>query len=490
MKRTAILSVASEIYPLIKTGGLADVAGALPGALAKEGFALRTLVPGYPAVTAAAKRGETVHQWKALFGGPARLVAARAKGLDLFVLVAPHLYGRPGNPYQAPDGADWPDNAFRFAALGKAAAELGRGLLPGFAPAALHCHDWQAGLAPAYLQFCGEGPRPGTVMTVHNLAFQGAFPAALLGPLGFPEAAFTVDGIEYHGQIGFLKAGLRLADRITTVSPTYAAEICSDDFGMGLQGLLRGRADVLRGILNGIDTRVWDPAADRLIPARYDAGTLPLRAANKTALQARLGLAEEPRAPLFGVISRLGWQKGLDLLLAALPVLLQEGGQLALLGAGDPGLEAAYRAAQEAHPGRVGCVIGYDEGLAHLVQAGCDALLVPSRFEPCGLTQLCALRYGAVPVVARVGGLADTVIDASPVALAAGAATGVVFSPVNETMIEAAIRRAAALYREEAIWTALQRSGMATDVTWSGPASEYAALYRGLMPDGGGRRRA
>ena len=481
MKRIAVLSIASEIYPLVKTGGLADVAGALPAALAREGFAVRSLVPGYPAVLAAIRRGQAVHVFPDLFGGPARLLAGRAKGLDLFVLDAAHLYDRPGNPYQQPTGADWPDNAVRFAALAQVGARLGQGLVAGFEPRIVHCHDWQAGLAPAYLAYSGAA-RPGTVMTVHNLAFQGAFPAELLGMLGFAAEAFTVDGIEYHGQIGFLKAGLRLADRITTVSPTYANEICSDEFGMGLQGLLRGRADVLRGILNGIDTGVWNPAEDGLIPSPYNAENLGPRAADKAALQARLGLVEDPAAPLFGVISRLSWQKGLDLLLSALPVLLQEGGQLALLGAGDPGLEAAYRAAAEAHPGRIGCFIGYDEGLAHLVQAGSDALLVPSRFEPCGLTQLCALRYGAVPVVARVGGLADTIVDANSVALASGAGTGVMFSPVNETMLEAAIRRTVRLYRDPETWAQIQSNGMATDVSWAAPAREYAALYRELIP--------
>jgi starch synthase len=290
-----------------------------------------------------------------------------------------------------------------------------------------------------------------------------------------------VDGIEYHGQIGFLKAGLRLADRLTTVSPNYAAEICSPEFGMGLDGLLRGRADVLRGVLNGIDTKVWDPAADSHIPVRYNAASFDRRVENKRALQARFGLAEEQRAPLFGVVSRLGWQKGLDLLLQALPVLLEEGGQLLLLGTGDRELEEAFRRQAVVHAGRIACHIGYDEQVAHLIQAGCDALLVPSRFEPCGLTQLCALRYGTVPVVARVGGLADTVIDASPVALGKGAATGVQFSPVTSVMLEAAIRRAASLYRDEATWRLLQRNGMATDVSWAGPAREYASLYRELL---------
>jgi starch synthase len=480
MKRQSVLSVASEIFPLIKTGGLADVVGALPSALAREGFAVRTLVPGYPAVTAAAKRGEVVHDFADLFGGPARLVASRTKKLDLFVLDAPHLYARAGNPYVGPDGAEWSDNAFRFGALGLVAAKLGQGLVPGFSPRLLHCHDWQAGLAPAYLAF-GEGPRPPSVLTVHNLAFQGSFPATLLKPLGLPKRALTVDGVEYHGQIGFLKAGLRLADRITTVSPTYANEICSNEFGMGLEGLLRGRADLLRGILNGIDTEVWNPATDTLIPSPYNEATITQRSRNKAALQARLGLAIDPRAPLFGVISRLSWQKGLDLLLDAVPVLLAEGGQLALLGAGDPALEEAYRRAAEDYPQRVGCFLGYDEALAHLVQAGCDALLVPSRFEPCGLTQLCALRYGAVPVVARVGGLADTVIDASPVALSRGVATGIQFSPINAVMLEAAIRRAASLYRDEGVWQQIQRNGIATEVSWVGPARAYAGLFRELL---------
>jgi starch synthase len=484
MKRQAVLSIASEIYPLIKTGGLADVAGALPGALKREGFAVHSLVPGYPAVMKALRRAETAHAFPDLFGGPARLLAARAKGLDLFVLDAPHLFDRSGNPYLGPDGKDWPDNAFRFGALGWVGASLGQGLLRGFAPEVVHCHDWQAGLAPAYLAYAG-GSRPATVMTVHNIAFQGVFPAALLTALGLPEHAMTVDGIEYHGQVGFLKAGLRLADRITTVSPTYASEICSAEFGMGFEGLLRGRADVLRGILNGIDTDVWDPATDPLIPARYSVNDLSRRAENKRALQARLGLADAPDAMLFGVISRLGWQKGLDLLLTALPVLLSEGAQLAILGAGDPALAAAFTEAASDHLGRIGCFIGYDEGLAHLVQAGADALLVPSRFEPCGLTQLCALRYGAVPVVARVGGLADTIVDANPVGIAAGTSTGVQFSPVNDTMLEAAIRRAARLYRDRPVWRGMQLNGMATDVSWAAPAREYAVLYRELVPTRG-----
>jgi starch synthase len=344
----------------------------------------------------------------------------------------------------------------------------------------VHAHDWQAGLTAAYMHY-DEGPRPGAVMTVHNLAFQGQCDRRLLADLELPATAFTHDGVEYYGDIGFLKAGLRLSDRITTVSPSYAAEICTPEGGMGLDGLLRGRADKLSGILNGIDVKVWNPSTDDLLAASYDVSDIAPRAANKAGLQARLGLADDPDAPLFAVVSRLSWQKGLDLLLEALPVLLAEGAQLALLGSGDPALQAAFAAAAQAHPLSIGCVFGYDEGLAHRIQAGADALVVPSRFEPCGLTQLCALRYGAVPVVARVGGLGDTVIDAGPMALAAGVATGVQFAPVSTPMLENAIRRTAALYRDPAAWRRLQVNGMAADVSWREPARHYAELYRGLI---------
>jgi starch synthase len=469
-----VLAVASEVFPLIKTGGLADVAGALPLALAAEGVATTTLLPGYPAVIAALEAAEAVHQDPALFGGPARVLRGQAAGLDLLVLDAPHLFGRPGNPYTQPGGADWPDNAARYAALANVAAFVARGGVAGFVPDILHCHDWQAGLAMAYLRF-SPGRRPGTVMTVHNLAFQGLFPAGLLGVLGLPGEAFSVDGVEFYGMIGFLKAGLALADRITTVSPTYAAEIQTAENGFGLDGLLRARAGVLHGILNGIDDAVWNPAADALIAAPFsDAAGRNKK--NKAAVQARFRLQAGPRLVL-GVISRLTWQKGLDLLLEAMDEVIGLGAQLVVLGTGEPGLEAGFAAAATANAGRVGCVIGYDEGLAHQMQAGIDALLVPSRFEPCGLTQLCALRYGALPVVARVGGLADTVIDANEAALAAGAGTGVQF-PVGA--LRPALRRTAALWGQPAVWKRLQANAMAADVSWRRPAAQYAALYRGL----------
>ncbi|HEX5326004.1 MAG TPA: glycogen synthase GlgA [Acetobacteraceae bacterium] len=469
------LAVASEIFPLIKTGGLADVTGALPGALATEAVVVRTLLPGYPAVLEALAAAEPVLRFDDLFGGPARLLAGCAGGLKLFVIDAPHLYARPGGPYGHGDDAQ------RFAALGWVAAELGRGALARFAPDIVHAHDWQAGLAPAYLHYSGVR-RPASVMTVHNLAFQGQFPAYLLGALRLPPAAYSIDGVEYYGSIGFLKAGLHLADRVTTVSPTYADEIRTDVGGMGMGGLLRARGNTVSGILNGIDTTVWNPAADPNLVVGFDAGRLEGRARNKAALQRNLGLVADPAALLVGMVSRLTWQKGADLLAEALAKLLAIGGQLGLLGAGEPRLEAAFTAAAAAHPGRIGVRFGYDEKLAHLIQAGADVIAVPSRFEPCGLTQLCALRYGALPLVARVGGLADTVIDANEMALAAGVATGIQFAPTTREALQAAIGRAGHLWRDPTVWRQVQHNGMASDVGWGGAARRYAAVYRSILP--------
>lgn len=477
-----ILSVVSEVFPLIKTGGLADVAGSLPIALAAEDIAVRTLVPGYPQVKAGIGKAEVAHKFDHLFGGPARLLAAKAHGLDLFVIDAPHLYDRQGGPYVGADGKDYGDNAIRFAALGAVASGIGFGLLPAFVPDVVHAHDWQAGLAPAYLHYAG-GRRPASVTTVHNIAFQGQFPRSLMPALGLPPHAFAIDGVEYYGMIGFLKAGLQLSDRITTVSPGYAAEILLPENGMGLEGLLNQRRAVLHGIINGLDTDVWNPATDKLIATPYDTKSLKARAANKAALKARFGLDLDPGALLFGVVSRLSWQKGLDMLADSLGTLLDMGAQLAVLGAGDPWLAERFMGAARANPGRIGTVLGYDEGLAHLIQAGSDALLVPSRFEPCGLTQLSALRYGALPVVARVGGLADTVVDVNEMAKAAGVGTGVQFSPVTAPALQSALRRTAALWAEPPAWRKVQRNAMATDVSWRLPAAQYAKLFRDLVAE-------
>jgi starch synthase len=479
MSELKVLSVASEIFPLVKTGGLADVAGALPGALAREGLEVRTLVPAYPAVKAKLAHAKTAREYGDLFGGSARVLAGRAADLDLFALDAPHLYQRPGNPYLGADGLDWPDNARRFAALARVGADIGLGAIAGFRPGVVHAHDWQAALAPAYLHF-QDGPRPGTAITIHNLAFQGHFPVSVFGQLGLPDRALTIDGVEYFGGVGFLKAGLQVSDRITTVSPTYAREIMTPEFGMALDGLLRARASVVMGIRNGIDDSVWNPATDPEVAQNYTAMRIDARVRNKAALQARMGLAPDVDRPLFGVVSRLSHQKGLDLLLRALPGLIAKGAQLALLGSGERALESGFAAAAGAGRGSVGCVFGYEEKLAHLIQAGADFILVPSRFEPCGLTQLCALRYGALPVVSRVGGLADTVIDANEAAAAAGVATGFQFSPPSVEALAYALDRALEMIRDPLATRRLRLNGMRADVSWGTPAKRYAALYRSI----------
>jgi len=472
-----ILSAASEIYPLVKTGGLADVTGALPAALASQGVAVTSLLPGYPAVMEALEKPAPFHAYDDLFGGPARLLRGTARGLDIIAIDAPHLFARTGNPYLGPDGKDWPDNAQRYAALGLAAADVAGGINPKYRADILHCHDWQAALGPVYAHFRG-GPK--SVMTVHNIAFQGQFPASVFAMLGLPQEAFAIDGVEYYGTVGYLKGGLATADAITTVSPTYAQEICTPEYGMGLDGLLRARRKLLRGIVNGIDTDVWNPATDSLIPATYSAKTLQKREANRRALEVHFKL-DPSGGLLHGVVSRLTWQKGMDIFAATLDQLVATGARLALLGSGEPAIEAAILEAASRHPGRIGVVTGYDEALSHLIQAGSDTILVPSRFEPCGLTQLYGLRYGAVPVVARTGGLNDTVIDANDAALQAGVATGFQFSPVDEASLDHTLLRVAHAFADRKLWSNIQRRGMEQDVSWPRSAAAYADLYRSLV---------
>lgn len=470
-----VLQVASEGFPFIKTGGLADVVGALPAALAPHGISVTTMLPGYPAVMAALGPVQASENLIDLFGAPARLVRAEAAGRDVLALDAPHFFARAGSPYLAPGGSDWPDNALRFAALGRAAAHAAMRM--GFD--AVHAHDWQAGLAPAYLRFAGASVP--TLFTIHNLAFQGQFRADLFGMLGLPAEAFRTAGLEYFGQVGYLKSGVWFADRITTVSPGYAAEIRTPQWGMGLDGLLRGRGNQVSGILNGLDTEEWNPATDPHLAARYSAADPGPRAANKVELQARMGLKRDARAPLFVFIGRLSWQKGVDLVLEALPAILGNGAQLAILGSGEAELEGRVHGATASQPGRVGSYIGFDEGLARLCYAGADSILMPSRFEPCGLGQLCALRYGAPPIVGRVGGLADTVIDANEMAVAAGVGTGFNFAPVSQEMLGTAIERAIALHRDGEAWARLQANAMASDVSWTRSARQYAGLFRGMI---------
>jgi starch synthase len=477
---TKILAVASEVFPLVKTGGLADVVGALPSALKHHGIDMRVMLPGYPAVVAALKDAKRVHRYDDLFGGPARLLAGRAHGLDLLSVEAPHLFDRPGNPYTGPDGKDWPDNWMRFAALSRAAADVGLGAIKAFVPEIVHAHDWQAALTAAYLNFAVK-PAAKTILTVHNIAFQGQFPATIFASLGLPDEANAIGGIEYYGGVGFLKGGLHYADAITTVSPSYADEITTPEYGMGLDGLLRARRNVLTGVVNGVDTDIWNPASDDHLALSYvPRNFIQRRQANKRAIEQRLDL-EQSDGPLFCVVSRLTWQKGMDILALCLDGLVGQGARLALLGAGDAQLESDFKAAALQYPGRMSVVIGYDESLSHLLQGGADAILIPSRFEPCGLTQLYGLRYGCVPIVSHVGGLADTIVDANEAALDRESATGIQFAPVDVSSLGRAIERATRLYADRKAWNSIQKAGMKTDVSWEKSAARYALLYKKLL---------
>ena len=403
-----------------------------------------------------------------------------AAGRDLLVLDAPHLFDRPGGPYVDAAGMDWPDNWRRFAALGQAGADIAAGAIEGWAPDLVHAHDWQAAMTLAYMRYGAAAGVP-SVMTVHNLAFQGQFGAAIFGELGLPAAAMSLDGVEYYGGVGYLKAGLQAAWQITTVSPTYAREIATPQFGMGLDGLLGARAADLHGIVNGIDTEFWDPRTDRHLAATYSATSLKAgRRANKRAVEERFGLDRDD-GPILCAVSRLTWQKGIDILAMNLDDVVLAGARLAVLGSGDAALEGALLAGVARHRGRAGVAVGYDETLSHLMQGGCDAILIPSRFEPCGLTQLYGLRYGCVPVVARTGGLADTVVDANEAALSAGVATGFQFEPASAAAFLGGVRRAIEVYADPPAWASMQRQGMKSDVSWDRSARKYVGLYRSLV---------
>jgi len=471
-----ILSVTSEIFPLVKTGGLADVTGSLPLALEQCGVETKTLLPGYPVVMESVTRGPRLADLDVL-GQGVGLISATHGDLKLLILDCPALFYRQGGPYIDENGVDHADNWKRFATLSKVAAQIAGGLLPGWQPAVVHTHDWQTALTSAYIRAAGiDVP---SLLTIHNLAFQGQFPAELFPYLDLPPRLLSIDGMEYYGDICFLKAGITTADLLTTVSPTYAREILTEELGMGLGGVLSHRRSALRGIVNGIDMDVWNPATDPHIPATYNDWTLDRRDINRAALVEQFGL-DDDEGPIFSVVSRLTWQKGLDLLTPVIPGLVDLGAKLVVHGQGDRQIVALLEEAAARYPGRVSVKIGFEEELAHLIHAGSDSVIQPSRFEPCGLTQLYALRYGAIPVVARTGGLAETIIDANDAGMGAGVATGFQFKAGSIEDLYHVVERAVHIYERHALWQNLQIQGMKTDFSWGRSAQQYAALYSEL----------
>ena len=470
-----VLFASSEATPFAQTGGLGEVCGSLPHALARAGCDVRLVLPAYGAIL---RRFPALPEHARLriagYPGTCRVLALElAPGLSLWLVDAPALFDRDGGPYADSHGRDWHDNPHRYACFSRAVAQLA--LDPTWRPDVVHCHDWPTGLVPALL---AEVPdRPATVFTIHNLAFAGLCDRDTFDHLGLPPAWWDWQQLEFHGQCAFLKGGLVFADRLTTVSPTYAQEILTPKFGHGLDGLLRHRAHALTGILNGIDTEAWNPHSDQHIAARFDGTDLDARLANKRALQQAFGLEPAAGHLLLGVVSRLTDQKGIDLLVDALRDLGAEDVQCVVLGSGEPRLERSLRELAIERPAHVAVRFGYDLELSHRLFAGVDAFVMPSRFEPCGLSQLYSQRYGAVPIVRRTGGLADSVLDA-----AHPQGTGFVLEEASSGALVAAIRRAHACWREVEPWRALQHRGMAADFSWARSALAYHALYAALRP--------
>lgn len=475
-----VLFVTSEAHPLIKTGGLADVSGSLPKALTELSQDIRLIIPHYQSLKLA-KPPRLLATVK-VDNYPVDILEYRLSDTDIIVWLVdyPEFFGYPGNPYTDETGQPWPNNSQRFALFCRIAVEIAMnraGL--NWQPEIVHCNDWQSGLVPAYLSL--EKRHPKTVFTIHNMAYQGLFPASDAISLNIPGNLWNADGLEFYNLLSFMKGGLVYADHITTVSPTYALEIQTPEFGYGLAGLLAFRKKQLTGILNGIDMEQWNPATDALISQPYDATTLEQKSVNKSTLQQRIGLPVIDEVPLFGLISRLVEQKGINLILDSLPELLQMPIQFVLLGAGDNLIEQRLRHSADVHPDKIAVTIGYDESLAHLIEAGSDSFLMPSLFEPCGLNQMYSQRYGTVPIVRKTGGLADTVVDSLPHTLANKTATGIVFKGATSGSLLEAIKRALLLYNNPVAWKKMQINGMGKDFSWQGSAEHYLDLYDKLL---------
>jgi starch synthase len=475
-----ILFVTPECAPWVKTGGLGDVSAALPPTLERLGHSVRVLMPAYAGMKIEGDVTETVEipaedRWPS-----AELMTLRTPHVTLLLLACPPLYDRAGGPYVTPEGQDHHDNAYRFGFLSRVAARLGMPWTPlsGWQADVVHANDWPCGLAPMYVAdwraSLPQHQRAGSVITIHNIAFQGVFPMHMADLLQVPWHWRGIDGVEYWGQMSMLKAALQFSDAITTVSPTYAQEIRTETFGVGLHGVLQAQSHKLVGILNGIDTHAWDPQNDPLLEQHFSALDITGKLANKAALQARCGLAQDADAMLFGVVSRLTSQKGIDLVLAGLDSIVERGGQLVVLGQGEPQLHDALRAAAQRHPRSVCADFGFNEQLAHQIEAGIDCFLMPSRFEPCGLNQMYSQAYGSPPVVAPVGGLKDSVIDADA---DREHGSGFVMNSPDFDGFADALARAFAAFRDVPRWQHIQRAGMGRRFGWEESAAKYVQVY-------------
>jgi starch synthase len=475
-----VLFVTAELYPLAKAGGLADVSASLPRALTKRGIDVRIVMPAYQQVLDQAPTLRKVLPLGNPFGfGESRLLETYLpdSGMPVWLVDCPALYGREGGLYQDRNACDWADNDVRFALLNHVSAAIAREPGAQWRPDIVHANDWHAGLIPALLAD-GDRPRPATVFTIHNLAYQGCFERDRFERLGLPES--NRNALDFYGRISFLKGGISLADAITTVSPTYAKEIMTPEYGCGLDEMLRQRAACVTGILNGVDYDIWDPGADPHIAKSYSEHTVALKAVNKRVLQSEMGLESDAEKPLLAFASRLVHQKMPDAVLEALPALIEDGMQFALVAEGEPEYQNRFRRLADDYPGRVAVQIGYEEAKAHRLMAGADILLHPSRFEPCGLVPIYAMRYGTLPVVRSSGGMADSVMDASDSAIRRGTATGFSFEPPNTAQLLGAVRRAHTLYRQPILWHRLRESAMRQDFGWGRSAQAYADIYSAL----------
>lgn len=486
-----ILFVTSEAFPLIKTGGLADVSGSLPAALQDINADVRILIPGYPAVLNKLANPRFLTTISNLPNvGAVNLIIGEMPETKVPVMAIESvgLYQRDGGPYVDATGKDWEDNPTRFGILSLVAAILSdeKSPLADWVPDITHCNDWQTGLTPAFMHFMSarrtQMKQAKSVLSIHNLAFQGCYGAEWVGRLGLPADSYQINGVEYYGQLSFLKAGIFYADGLSTVSPNYAKEIQTEAYGFGMQGLLTARGKEIHGILNGLDTQEWNPATDPYLAKHYDVNNLDGKQAVKQALQNKLGLKVQAETPLLGVVSRLTYQKGLDMLLSCAEALIKEHNcQLALLGSGDTNFEQGYRELAKRFPNQVSVTIGYNEELSHQIMAGCDIFIMPSRFEPCGLNQMYGLRYGTPPIVTNTGGLADSVHDCNEINLKNKTATGFVMPKADPKALVSAIARALSFYQDESKWKSIKENGMRQNLDWTKSAKAYLTMYQALL---------